>query len=164
MESESRRDTFRRRKSARPSLDGWKEVEMSKDDGDKRLGERVGWPSAVVGVSLVLTVGAITVTAIVTYDSVDEALKFWSALSGLVGIITGAFVTYFFTRGTVQQAQQQVAAQEQAVDKTQEQARELQVENRAVTKALSKVAGELSPGKWEELKEDPTVAKALEIP
>jgi hypothetical protein len=95
---------------------------------------------------------------------VDDALKFWGALSGLVGIITGAFVTYFFTRGSVQHAQQQVEAQQQTVQQAQEQAHESQAEAATATKALSKVAGELDRDTWEGLKEDPTVARALEPP
>jgi hypothetical protein len=59
------------------------------------------WPAAVFGLGLFLTITAITVSAIWSYDSVDDALKFWSALSGLIGVITGAAVTYFFTRSAV---------------------------------------------------------------
>lgn len=123
--------------------------------------ERIGWPSAVVGVAVILVVGAITITAIQAYDSVDDALKFWTALSSLVGIITGAFVTYFFTRGSVQQAQQQAEAQRQMVEQVQEQVEGLQTDAAASQKALSVVAGELDPGKWKDLKEEPTVARAL---
>jgi len=64
-----------------------------------------GWPSAIVGVALLLAITTIASVAIWKY-SVDDALKVWSALGTLVGVVTGAFVTYFFTRTAVQLANQ----------------------------------------------------------
>lgn len=66
----------------------------------------VKWPAAVVAVAIVAMITTITVVAIVKYDTVDDALKMWSGLSAVVGVVTGAFVAFFFTRGTVEQARQ----------------------------------------------------------
>jgi hypothetical protein len=59
----------------------------------------------MVALAVIIVIGGVAITAIIKYPTVDDALKFWSALSGLVGLVTGAFVTYFFSRNTVQQAQ-----------------------------------------------------------
>jgi hypothetical protein len=40
-------------------------------------------------------VGTITTTAIIRYD-VDAALKMWSALGTLVGLLTGVIATHYF--------------------------------------------------------------------
>ena len=45
------------------------------------------------------------VAAILHYQQPDDALKIISGLSGIVGVITGAFVSYFFTRGPTQTAE-----------------------------------------------------------
>ena len=75
-------------------------------------GENEGWPPGptIVALGLLTLIGAITITAIVRYSSVEDALKFYSALSALVGVVTGAFVAYFFTRSTVQAATKTVRA------------------------------------------------------
>ncbi len=57
----------------------------------------VGWPSAIVALALILLVGVIMGIALLKY-SVDDAMKIWSGLGVLVGIMTGTFGTYFFTR------------------------------------------------------------------
>lgn len=56
------------------------------------------WPNAAVAIALILLVTSITVAAIHTYKTVDELLKVWGALTGIIGVITGTIVTYFFTR------------------------------------------------------------------
>jgi hypothetical protein len=78
-----------------------------------KLGQQdSGWGPgpAAVALGLLALIGAVTVSAIFHYDTVDDALKFWSALSGLIGVVTGAFVAYFFTRETVETAKQGTAA------------------------------------------------------
>ncbi len=69
-----------------------------------------GLPSALVAVAVIALIGAIACTAIIHYSKVDDALKIWSGLTGLVGVVTGALVSYFFTRATTQQATQTAAA------------------------------------------------------
>jgi ammonia channel protein AmtB len=107
----------------------------------------VTWPSAVVASFLIGTVAAITITAIVHYDSVDDALKFWSGLAGLVGVITGSLATYFFTRTSTRQAQEQAANAQQEASETKS----------ALSVAMLHVPQENA----EAVKSDPVVMKAL---
>ncbi len=99
--------------------------------------------SAVVGVGILAAVASITIAAILRY-SVDDAVKIWTLLSGLVGVVTGSFITYFFTRQTNEQATQRA----NAADKTAE----------AATKDKSQTADALQRS---ELKLD-TAQKALD--
>lgn len=80
----------------------------------------------IVAVGILALVGTIAVSAIFRYDTVDDALKFWSALSGLIGVVTGALVTYFFTRETVQAAQQAATALQDTTQQAQQQATQAQ--------------------------------------
>jgi hypothetical protein len=66
------------------------------------------WQSVIIGIALFLLIGLITVAAIWKYP-VDDALKIVSALAGLLGVVTGACTTYFFTRQPLIEARQQVA-------------------------------------------------------
>lgn len=68
------------------------------------------WQSVIVAAGLLLLIGFITVTAIRRYQSVDEALKVVAAFSGIIGVITGAFTTYFFTREPLETAREQAAS------------------------------------------------------
>jgi HJR/Mrr/RecB family endonuclease len=69
------------------------------------------WPESAVAVALVLLIATVAVTGIVRHP-VEEFLKIWAALTGLVGTITGVVVTYFFTRASVDQAQRRVVETE----------------------------------------------------
>lgn len=88
-----------------------------------------GWPSATVALALITLIGAITIAAIIKYDNIDDALKFWSALAGLLGVITGAAATYFFTRTSVNAAQ---AAAQSANQAAQAAAAQAETTSRAV--------------------------------
>ena len=68
--------------------------------------EQAEWPSAVVALGLLALITAVGITAIVRYN-VEQALKIWSALAGITGVVTGAFVTYFFTRQPIKDAREQ---------------------------------------------------------
>jgi hypothetical protein len=89
---------------------------MSNSQGDWAPGP------AVVALGIIALVAGITISAIFHYDSVDDALKFWAGLTALVGVITGAFVSYFFTRGTVETAKQGLHTAEQGLQMAQESA------------------------------------------
>ncbi len=126
--------------------------------------------SATVAVALLAAVAAISIAAIVRYP-IDDALKFWSALAGLVGVITGSFVTYFFTRQVTQQAQQTAQQAQQTAQQAQETTQTTQqhlerarVSATVANRALTKVVGQMDPRMWASLKADPTVAAALEAP
>ena len=117
--------------------------------------QTVAWQSVVVAVAVIGVVGAIAITAIAKYSTVDEALKLWSALSGLVGLITGAFVTYFFTRGTIQQAQQEKS---QAIQQT----RIATAEKTTALQAAGVLAGHMDKDSFQQLKEtEPAVARTF---
>ncbi len=114
----------------------------------------ITWASAVVALGVIAAVAAIAITAIVHYASVDDALKFWSALSGLIGIITGAMVTYFFSRGTVQSATADAAAAREDKNHATERAD-------TASQALSAALLHVDPQKSDELLQTPSVSAAL---
>lgn len=107
------------------------------------MDKQVAWPSALVGTALLVVIGAITVAAIARY-SVDDALKIWTALTAIVGVITGAFVSYFFTRGTVQTALAQTQKANAETDAMKEAARVNET-------ALWRIAGHLEPKQFNDL-------------
>lgn len=117
--------------------------------------QAVSWQSAAVAIAIIAIVGAIAITAIAKYSTVDEALKFWSALSGLVGLITGALVTYFFSRGNIQQAQ---AEKNQAVQQSQAAT----ADKTAALQAAGVLAGHMDKDDFQQLKEtEPAVARTF---
>jgi uncharacterized membrane protein YdjX (TVP38/TMEM64 family) len=117
--------------------------------------QQIGWPSAVVAVALLLIIGAVTIAAIAKYP-VDEALKVWTALTAIVGVITGAFVSYFFTRGAVQNALDQTR---QAHD----QANLIRTQGSLNEAALKRIPGHLDPNQWQSmLTSDDVVRRAYE--
>jgi hypothetical protein len=114
----------------------------------------ITWPSAIVALGVIAAVATMATVAVIHYQSVDDALKFWSALSGLVGIITGAMVTYFFSRGTVQ------AAQDQAQTASAQATAATSSANTAKA-ALGVALLGVDPDKGRELMANPAVASAL---
>jgi hypothetical protein len=74
-------------------------------ENDVMNGNQTEWPSAAVAIAILALIGAVTVAAIFRYQTLAEALQIWQAMAALIGIVTGAFVTYFFTRGSVETAQ-----------------------------------------------------------
>ena len=72
------------------------------------------WPAAVVAVAFLGFVGAIFL-AVYYHDGIDGALKAWSAIGTVVGVISGAIPSYFFHQ-TAQAAQQDANALRAAAD------------------------------------------------
>ena len=60
----------------------------------------------VIGLALIVLVGAIVIAAIQKYDA-DSVLKILGAIGTLIGFIVGGMGTYFFTREQIQQQQNQ---------------------------------------------------------
>jgi hypothetical protein len=58
---------------------------------------------------VLFAITAIAIAAIARY-TVEDALKVWTGLNGLIGVITGAAATYFFTRPAATKAQAFTAA------------------------------------------------------
>jgi hypothetical protein len=77
-------------------------------------------------------------------------------MTALIGIVTGAFVTYFFTRGAVETAQDQARG---AMQIASQQARRAD----ATQQALTKAAGLLDPQQFEGLLLDPSFRAAMSL-
>lgn len=124
----------------------------------------------LVALGILALIGAVAVSAIFHYKTVDDALKFWSVLSGLVGVVTGAFVAFFFTRGTVQAAAQGTEALQGVAEKAQEQsdaqrkaAEKAQQEAQDSRKALATAMNLVNDSRLsKELREHPAIRAALE--
>lgn len=68
------------------------------------------WQSVIVALGILALLSGITITAIRKFSSVDDVLKVIGAFTGILGVITGSFVTYFFTRQPVAELQKQASA------------------------------------------------------
>ncbi len=108
--------------------------------------QMVNWPSAVVACMLIVLVGAIAVTAIIMYE-IESALKIWAALGTLVGVLTGAFVSYFFSRTSIEGARAVAAL-------AQEKASALQAQLDDCDNALRVAIRYLSPDAMKEMSAD----------
>jgi hypothetical protein len=58
------------------------------------------WQSVVVAIGLVLVAMGLVLAALMR-EGVDASLKMYAALGPLVGAVTGALTTYFFTNETI---------------------------------------------------------------
>lgn len=107
---------------------------------------RISGPSAAVAVSIVVLLGAVLVAAILKYDTVDEALQLSTSLSALFGVVTGAFVSYFFTRGTTSAAQAAVTAAQASADKAVAAATEVSEASKGLVKQTGATMAEMLGG------------------
>jgi hypothetical protein len=115
------------------------------------------WPAAAVAITVLVLVGAVTIAAIFNSNNqMEEALKIWEPMSALLALFTGAFVTFFFTRSSVQAAQFQAR---NAILLAEQQQRRAELTQQALTKA----AGELEPETWKRLSNDPVVGLATSL-
>jgi hypothetical protein len=118
--------------------------------------QRTGWPSAAVAIAILALVGAVTIAAIGRY-SLAEVLQIWQAMAAIIGLVSGAFVTYFFTRSAVETAEVQArnallmaSHQERRADATQQ--------------ALTKAVGLVDAARLEQLMQDPVFRLATSLP
>lgn len=138
---------------------------------DATSSESWGPGPAVVALGILALIGAITISAIFHYTSVDDALKFWSALAGLAGVVTGAFVSFFFTRATVQTARQSVETLQRTTSQARQQTTEAtQLASKATQRAetsdhaLTATFGLIHDDVLlEQVMKHPAVVKALEL-
>jgi len=72
------------------------------------------WPAATVAIAFLAFVAAIFLTVFFR-DGIDGAMKAWSAIGTIVGVLTGAIPSYFFHR-TAQAAQRDASALKAAAD------------------------------------------------
>jgi hypothetical protein len=82
------------------------------------------WPESAVAIALILLIAAVSVAGIARYH-VDEFLRIWAALTGLIGIITGAIVTYFFTRSSLDHSERKLGEAERKLELERERSRAL---------------------------------------
>ncbi|MFN2568930.1 MAG: hypothetical protein ABR564_04940 [Candidatus Dormibacteria bacterium] len=114
----------------------------------------IGWQSALVALGFLALVAAITVSAIARYP-VDDALKIWTPLIALLGVVSGAFISYFFTRTALLRIALQARAAEARAETSAARVDQLEI-------ALRHLAGRLDPDVWRALLEDPAIARAAE--
>src|SRR5437763_3277829 len=124
--------------------------------GMNQTGQGSGWPSAFVAVGVLALIGAIAVTGEIKYG-VEDFIKVWTALAGLVGVVTGAVVTYFFTRATVSAAQATATTAARTADQAESETRRVKARARDLHAALQRVAAS-NP---ELANADPSLARAV---
>lgn len=115
---------------------------------DGMSNNQAGWPSAAVAIAILAMIGAVTIAAITSDYTLSETLQIWQAMTAIIGLVTGAFVTYFFTRSAVDTAQGQAHG---AMQLAAQEARRADATQQALTKAV----GLLQPEQWSALQEDP---------
>lgn len=81
--------------------------------------------STLVALGILSLIAIISIAAIMRYKA-EEALKILGVLSGLFGVVTGTFVTYFFTREPIT-----IATQRAEVAETRATTAELKLANLA---------------------------------
>jgi hypothetical protein len=114
---------------------------------------QTGWPSAAVAIAILVLIGAVTIAAIQKY-TLGEAMQIWQAMTALIGLVTGAFVTYFFTRSSIETAQTQA---HEAMQLAQQESRRADAAHAMLTKA----AGLVPPPQFEALLMDPSFRVAM---
>ena len=95
-----------------------------------------GWPSAAVALGFLAVITSITMTAIIKYDTTADALEFWAALSGLLGVVTGAFGTYFFSKTAIAAASSAAEAAQTAAQAAESAATAASTQAQATNAAL----------------------------
>ena len=63
------------------------------------------WQAVFFVAVVAALLGAISIAAILHYETVDDALKIWAGLSGLVGILIGAGGAYVPAQAAVKSAE-----------------------------------------------------------
>lgn len=76
--------------------------------------------SVVVAVAIVISIGTITIVAMLKYD-IDAALKMWAALGTVTGLVVGSMGTYFFTKDQLSTTSNALAATRTALTASEKQ-------------------------------------------
>lgn len=123
------------------------------------------WPAAVVAVGILVLLGGVLITATARWTAA-ELKEIIGTLSPVLGVVTGAFVTYFFTRqaaasanGAARDAAE--ATREQLSSRTDELQSQLQ-RTQALHNALSVALGLADESTGRKMREDPAIAAVLE--
>jgi hypothetical protein len=127
---------------------------------DQRNRDGISLASTLVAITLLLVLGAILAIGATRYNEGD-LVKLIGALGPLLGIVTGAFVTYFFTRQAVQHAQTAAGARV-ASEAAQSAAQDAATRADGLRKAITEIFAELPPDVARQLKGMPAVESVLE--
>jgi hypothetical protein len=129
------------------------------------------WPAVVVAVALLAVIGAVLLTGTIRWSQ-NEVADLFTTLSPVIGVVTGAFVTYFFTRqaaasaaGSAQDSAQVAldAAQgaEARLAAAQEQLAAQAHRSRQLHNALTAAMARMDPKLSKQAEEDPIIRTAL---
>lgn len=135
------------------------------------------WQSAAVALGLLSLIAAVAVASVVSYNA-DDALKIWTALGSLLGVVTGAVVAYFFARGTVRQADERAQTATESAEGFRDTLKGVQDQMEALRRhterifqasqeqqaALVKIMALLPKSESMKLIQDPTIERGLEAP
>jgi hypothetical protein len=126
----------------------------------QRNQDGISLASTLVAITLLLVLGSILAIGATRYTEGDLA-KLIGALGPLLGIVTGAFVTYFFTRQAVQHAQTAAGAQV-ATELAQSAAQDAATRADGLRNAITQIFAELPPDQAKHLKAIPAVGSLFE--
>jgi len=118
------------------------------------------WPAVAVALGILLLLAAVLVTATIRWTE-PEMKDLMGALAPVLGVVTGAFVTYFFTRqatttaqSTAESATRQAETVQVRFDSEVQRARSL---HNALSTALAMADTDVA----ERMRQDPTIRAAL---
>jgi di/tricarboxylate transporter len=122
------------------------------------------WPAVVVAVGILVLLGAILVTATTRWTEV-ELKDLLGSLGPILALVTGAFVTYFFTRQATASATTAAQAATDMASKTSEAA-QVQLTSqtaraRALHNALTTAMAIADNATAEKMRQDPTIRAVL---
>ena len=127
---------------------------------DQRNRDGISLASTLVAITLLLVLGVTLAIGAARYTENDLA-KLIGALGPLFGIVTGAFVTYFFTRQAVHHAQTAAGAR-LATEVAQSAAQDAATRAEGLRNAMTEMFAELPPDQARQLKRIPAVGSVLE--
>ena len=78
------------------------------------MNQQSQWPAAAVAIAFLAFV-ALVFLVVYGHGGIDDALKAWSAIGTVVGVLTGAIPSYFFHQ-TAQRAQRDANLLREAAD------------------------------------------------
>ena len=116
--------------------------------------------SVVVAVVLLLLLGTILSIGAVRYDEGDLA-KLVGALGPILGVISGAFVTYFFSRSAVQTSADTAQKASDTAQQAQAATQQAQARSKTLHNALTDVFSALPDDQSNRMRQRPAVTEAL---
>jgi hypothetical protein len=113
----------------------------------------------IVAISVLVVVAAIIITSIVRYKA-DDFVRFWGAVGTAIGLALGGVITFFFTKGAVEQKEAQVQQKQVEVQQKQSQLDQAQATLKKTEKEKLEI-GEQVEALFQELNSDPAIAEKL---